>query len=71
MKNIKYIPLIICATLFLALLLIVHLGLSFTITIAQMLWLPSVAKFFDECDVELSMVYKSVISFVDLKVMGK
>lgn len=70
MKNAIHIPLILSASLFLALLLIVHLTLSFWIVVAQLMWFQSAASFLDECDQEIAAVYKSVIAFVDHKLEG-
>lgn len=70
MKNVIHIPLIVGASLLLALILIVHIHFSFAIVLAQLLGLKVIALFLDECDQETAILYKSVIKFVDHTLEG-
>jgi hypothetical protein len=71
MKTIAHFSLVMAASVFLALLLIVHLFFNFGALILEVCRLSSFAKFFIEVDDEIFALYKQVISFVDRTVMGK
>lgn len=71
MKTIAHFSLVAAASVFLALLLIVHIHFNFVILALQVCRFSLVAKFFIDCDDEIFVLYKQVISFVDRTVMGE